>query len=145
MLLKDPFHTEETPYELLGVDPAVRPTELQAALTRFLQDRRNLPKLGRAQEAVKSLKNIEARLSLDILFYRLERAPDNHFEPEDLRAKLEAFVHAPDAPDETLYSDLEKKDFSNDFSEIKFNAIQFRELNKYDGLDAIKLTVPFDK
>ena len=55
-MFKDPFQLEETPYDLLGLEPNASPKEVQEALPRFMRDRKNLPRLALAQQAIRKLK-----------------------------------------------------------------------------------------
>jgi len=51
-MFKDPNQVEETPYELLGLEPTASPKQVHEALPRFMRDRRNLPRLALAQQAI---------------------------------------------------------------------------------------------
>jgi hypothetical protein len=86
-LFKDTFQVEETPYEVLGLDPGASPADIQAALPRFMRDRKNLPRLAVAQQALRKLKAPADRAQVDIWLYSVEteaqKAPDVGRAPAD--------------------------------------------------------------
>src|SRR5260370_33841159 len=75
-MFKDPFQIEETPYDLLGLEPNASPKEVQEALPRFMRDRKNLPRLALAQQAIRKLKTPADRAMVDIWMYNVEAAPE---------------------------------------------------------------------
>src|SRR5258707_1614969 len=75
-MFKDPFQIEETPYDLLGLEPNASPKEVQEALPRFMRDRKNLPRLALAQQAIRKLKTPADRAMVDIWLYNVEAAPE---------------------------------------------------------------------
>ena len=87
-LFKDPLQIEETPYGVLGLDPGASPADIQASLPRFMRDRKNLPKLAIAQQALRKLKTPADRAQVDIWLYSVEveaqKAPDIEMPIEDL-------------------------------------------------------------
>jgi hypothetical protein len=86
-LFKDPLQAEETPYEILGLEPGASPADVQAALPRFMRDRKNLPRLAIAQQALRKLKTPADRAQVDIWLYNVEieaqKAPDIGQPPAD--------------------------------------------------------------
>jgi hypothetical protein len=86
-LFKDPLQAEETPYEILGLEPGASPADVQAALPRFMRDRKNLPRLAIAQQALRKLKTPADRAQVDIWLYNVEieaqKAPDIGHAPTD--------------------------------------------------------------
>src|SRR5215471_20116003 len=72
MIFKDPLQVEETPYEILGLQPDASPADIQAALPRFMRDRKNLPRLAIAQQALRKLKTPADRAQIDIWLYSVE-------------------------------------------------------------------------
>src|SRR5260370_32914618 len=75
-MFKDPFQLEETPYDLLRLEPNASPKEVQEALPRFMRDRKNLPRLALAQQAIRKLKTPADRAMVDIWLYNVEAAPE---------------------------------------------------------------------
>ena len=144
-MIKDPLHQEETPYDLLGLDPNASHNEIHQALPRFMHDRKNISKLGRAQEAVKRLKNPRDRIAVDILYYCIGKMDEEDIGGMDINSAIREFLVVPYLEEEKIYSDLKKGDFSSDFREIKFNKIKISELNKYDDIESLKLEMPFDR
>jgi hypothetical protein len=119
MTFKDPLDRRETPYETLGLTPEASPAEVQAALARFLRDRKNLPRLAIAQQALRTLKTPADRAAVDILLYSAE-APAAY-------------------PVEELYNDL-GLDFAKEAQEIKP-----ADGKRYDDLGVVDLTPEFDR
>ncbi len=144
-MFKDPFQTEETPYELLGLEPNASPAEIQAALPRFMRDRRNLPKLALAQQAIRKLKSPADRAQVDIWLYNLEAAPEQAGPEVDLKQALADFRKVPCYAVEELYSDLDGLDPAREQREIQFKEMAIGELKKYDQLGDVDLTPEFDR
>jgi hypothetical protein len=128
MIFKDPLQTEQTPYEMLGLQPGASPAGIQASLARFESDPNNLPRLAIAQEALRKLKSPAERARVDLGLYRV----DASFGDEP--------VQVPYYPVKELYSDLTGLDLSKEIAEI-----QPRELRRYDGYPLIDLTPAFDR
>lgn len=139
-MIKDPFHQEETPYELLKLDPVVSHNAVHDALIRFMKDRANLPKLGKAQEAIKKLKNHQTRMSIDILYYDVGEFDIDTAGDADIQSLLEPFLTVPILADEEFYVDLHKKDFSDEITEIKGRKVEVSELTKYNDIDSVTLS-----
>jgi hypothetical protein len=74
-MFKDPFQTGETPYEVLGLEPNASPAEVQGSLPRFMRDRKNLPRLAIAQQAIRKLKTPADRAQVDIWLYNVNARP----------------------------------------------------------------------
>ena len=142
-MIKDPLHQEETPYDLLGLDPNASYNEIHQALPRFI--RKNISKIGRAQEAAKRLRNPRDRIAIDILYYCIGKMDEEDIGEVDLNSALHKFLTVPYLKDEELYSDLKKEDFLSDFREIKFSKFKISELKKYDDIENLKLEIPFDR
>src|SRR5262245_42282100 len=144
-MFKDPSQTEETPYELLGLQPNASPKEIQEALPRFMRDRKNLPRLSLAQQAIRKLKSPAARAQVDLWLYNVEAAPEQAGPPVDMGAALADFRKVPCYPAEELYSDLTGLDPAKEQREIKFKKIQFADLAQYDERSQLDLTPEFDR
>jgi len=144
-MLKDPNHKAETPYELLGLSPDAPKQEVHQALPRFMRDRRNLPRIGRAQEAVRKLQSPKARAATDILFYSVDvtafENPQAAHDPPDLTEFRGVAV----LPPEELYCDLEGADPAADFREIHFLEPKISDIRSLDGLDEVRLGPRFDR
>ena len=144
-MFKDPLHDEETPYDILNLDPDATHNEVHQALPRFMRDRKNIARLSKAQEAVKKLKNSKDRVGVDIFYYSLGKIDSVDSEDWDILAKLDEFLVVPSVKDEQLYSDLQRGDFSADFREITFNKVKISEINKSGNIEEYKLEVSFDR
>ena len=73
--MKDPLDLGENPYDVLNLPPEATPAEVHQALPRFMRDRRNAPRLGKAQEAIRKLKAPAERAGVDIWFYQIDMPP----------------------------------------------------------------------
>lgn len=144
-MIKDPLHQEETPYELLGLDPNVPHNDILHALPLFMRDPKNRTKIPKAQEAVRRLMNPKDRIVIDILYYCIREVKMEGDDHADLKTRLENFMAVPLLKEDDLFSDLKRGDLSVDFREIIFSPIKIRELTKYDGLHDYKLEMTFDK
>jgi hypothetical protein len=71
-MMKDPLDLEENPYDVLNLPPEATPAEVHQALPRFMRDRRNVPRLGKAQEAIRKLKAPAERAGVDIWLYQID-------------------------------------------------------------------------
>ncbi len=144
-MIKDPLHQIETPYEILDVDPNSSHNKVHQALPKFMHDKRNLRRLTKAMDASKSLKNPLTRISIDILYYCIGKIEDKDFEAMDIDSSIKELLTVPHLENKDLYSDLKKRDFPEDFREIKFRSFRMSDLNKYDDIDLFKLEMPFDQ
>ena len=144
-MMKDPLHTEETPYELLGLNPDASHNEVHLALPRFLQNKDNLSKRVRAQESAKKLRNPRDRIAFDILYYCIEKIDENDCKDMDIYSSLSEFVVVPYFSDDELYLDLKKEDFSREFKEMKSRKIEMKEITKFNNIESIRLEINFDK
>jgi hypothetical protein len=144
-MFKDPYQLEETPYELLGLEPNASPKEVQEALPRFMRDRKNLPRLALAQQAIRKLKTPADRALLDIWLYNVEATPDEGGPEVDMSQALAGFRKVPCYPVEELYSDLSGLDLSKEQREIQFKKMEFGDLKQYDELRQVDLTPEFDR
>src|ERR1019366_6207633 len=144
-MFKDPFQIGETPYEVLGLEPNASPAEVQGSLPRFMRDRKNLPRLAIAQQAIRKLKTPADRAQVDIWLYNVSAGPEQSGSEVDIRAELADLLEVPCYPVEELYSDLNGLDLSKERREIEFQEMQIEELKYYDEFSAIDLTPEFDR
>src|SRR5260370_35952377 len=84
-MFKDPFQLEETPYDLLRLEPNASPKEVQEALPRFMRDRKNLPRLALAQQSIRKMKTPADRSMVDIWSYNVAAAPEEAAPQRSLR------------------------------------------------------------
>ena len=144
-MFKDPYQTEESPYELLGLEPNASPKEIQEALPRFMRDRKNLPRLALAQQAIRRLKAPQDRAQVDIWLYNVEAAPEQAGPEVDMGQALAGFRKVLCYPVEELYSDLTGLDLAKEQREIQFKEMQIDDLKHYDELSLVDLTPEFDR
>jgi len=128
-MFKDPEYKDETPYELLGLRPDTPPEEVHKALALFMRDRRNIARLGKAQEALKQIKDPRERAKLDLWFYDIDAAPPAP--PLD----IEEFSQVPYYPPDLLDTDLESPGPAPAIRPIEYLKFEMRELRRYDGWD----------
>jgi hypothetical protein len=126
MMFKDPLQTDETPYEILGLAPDASPAEVQASLARFLRDRRNLPRLAVAQQALRKLKTTAERARVDLMLYTADAVAET--------------PAVPSYPASELYSDVTGLDWPQEA-----RASVPADLKRYDGLGQIDWTPEFDR
>ena len=144
-MFKDPFQTEETPYEVLGLPPNASPADVQASLPRFMRDRKNLPRLAIAQQAIRKLKTPADRAQVDIWLYNVNAGPQLGGPEVDIRQELADLLTVPCYPAEELYCDLNGLDLSKERREIEFQQMQIEELKYYDEFSAIDPAPEFDR
>ncbi len=144
-MLRDPNHKGETPYDLLNLPLDAPRQQVQQALPRFMRDRRNLAKIGQAQEAVRKLQNAKARAAIDIWFYD-SGAPEAVSGPAEPRAlTLDEFRQVPALPPQALYSDLEGADRAADIRPIEVLKVKISDVRSLDGVEEIRLRPEFDR
>src|SRR6202167_4188610 len=119
-MFKDPFQTGETPYKVLGLEPNASPAEVQGSLPRFMRDRKNLPRLAIAQQAIRKLKTPAERARVDIWLYNGNAGLQQDGPEVDIREDLADLLEVPCYPVEELYSDLNGLDLSKEKREIEF-------------------------
>src|SRR5882757_5656243 len=127
-MFKDPFQIEETPYDLLGLEPNASPKEVQEALPRFMRDRKNLPRLAIAQQAIRKLKTPADRAQVDIWLYNVEIEPVPAGPELDIRPALAGLFKIPCYPVEELYSDADGLDPLKEQREIELQEMQIEDL-----------------
>jgi hypothetical protein len=144
-VFKDPAHTAQTPYELLGLPLEPSRDAVYKALPAFMRDRRNLPKLGQAREAVQKLQSVLARAAIDIWMYQVgapeEAAGAVMPEPPPIDTFLAVKAIGPAA----LYCDLDAPDPSARFRGIVPLTIRLSDVPSLDGLDGVDLAPAFDR
>jgi hypothetical protein len=123
MMFKDPFQPGETPYEILGLQPDASPAEVQASLPRFMGDRKNLPRLAVAQQALRKLKTAADRAQVDIWLYNVDTASAEFVPaPSDL-------PNVTSCPVNELYSDLS----TGEHYKINFDDLKHYDLPELDS------------
>ena len=125
-MFKDPFQPDETPYEVLGLEPTASPADVQGSLPRFMRDRKNLPRLAIAQQALRKLKNPADRAQVDIWLYNVE------IEPVQAGPELDVPLKIPYCPVGQLYSDATGLDLSKEKREIQFKKMPIDDLPEFD-------------
>ncbi|MBM3318230.1 MAG: hypothetical protein FJY75_10320 [Candidatus Eisenbacteria bacterium] len=143
-MIKDPNHTQETPYELLGLLEEAPLADVRQALPRFMRDRRKLARLGLAQEAARKLQSAAARARIDIWFYLLEVPESDRTEVAPTPLVLDEFRFAPVATPAALYCDLEGTDLTTETRDITVLAMRIGDVQTLDGLKQIRLRPAFD-
>ena len=114
MMFKDPYQPGESPYEILGLQPGSSPAEVQASLPRFMRDRKNLPRLAVAQQALRKLKTPADRAQVDIWLYHVD-TPSADFVPAPSDPPKVA-----SCPADELYSDLSTEEpYQTNFDDLK--------------------------
>jgi hypothetical protein len=143
-MLKDPNQGTETPYDLLKLPPKATCADVHKALPRFMRDRRNIARIGQAQDAVRKLQNPKARAAIDIWFYHIH-SPKSDPDPHDLATPfLAELSRIPVYEPQRLYCDLEGADLAADFREIKVRRVQFSDIRSFDGMEDVRLRPRFD-
>lgn len=142
-MIKDPLHTEETPYDLLGLKPDARPAEVHQAMLRFMAQPRNLPRLQLGMQASQRLKNPSQRLAVDFLYYDVAGLePEAGPEPPPLA--LQDLIQVPFLRPEDLFCDLDRGDFSQDLGDIRFHHFSFLPEDGFDNLAGYRLDVQLE-
>jgi len=114
MMFKDPFQPGETPYDILGLQPDASPAEVQESLPRFMRDRKNLPRLAIAQQALRKLKTAPDRAQVDIWLYDVDTQSADVVSAHSDLPKI-----AP-CPVDELYSDLSSHEpYQTNFDDLK--------------------------
>jgi hypothetical protein len=144
-MFKDPFQNEETPYEVLGLEPNASPADVQGSLPRFMRDRKNLPRLAVAQQAIRKLKTPAERAQVDIWLYNVSAGPQQDGPDVDIREELADLLVVPCYPVEELYSDLNGLELSKERREIEFQNMQIEELEYYGEYSAVDPAPEFDR
>ncbi|MFQ5788390.1 MAG: hypothetical protein ACE5H1_10480 [Thermodesulfobacteriota bacterium] len=137
-MIKDPYHKEETPYDVLNLEPYATHKEVQGALATFMRDLRNRSRLPKAQEASKKLKNSKTRIEVDILYYCIGKI-DTDMKEMDLDSILNEFSSVRELRNKDQYSDLNKENFNDDYIEIQERKIKLSEIKKYDDVESYEM------
>ncbi|RJR35571.1 MAG: hypothetical protein C4567_14470 [Deltaproteobacteria bacterium] len=143
-MLKDPWHLEETPYDLLNLHPNAGPGEIHQALPNFMRRPENAPRLAQAMHALQNLKNPASRLVLDLLHYPVNglKMTDAAKPPSPL--VLDEFLKVPHLEPAELFCDLDQADFDKDRGEVNYHAFTLSLNPGYDSLENYRLIVEPD-
>ena len=143
-MIKDPLYKEVTPYEFLDVDPQTPIKDVHQALAKFMKVKKNIPHIGKAQEAIKKLKDIKERIAIDLFYYSIDisKSPDI-VKHEDLPSILDVHKKVPVFKYESFIQLISIEDTDNELINIHPQKLRISDLKKYDGIDNVKLTVPF--
>ena len=143
-MLKDPFHLEETAYEILGLPFDAALPAVRDALKTFMKGpaRARPHLLGAAAQAHKKLQSPVGRAELDIWFYDINMAGDLS---ESAKARDLHELGRPRAlaPSE-LYCDLNCADFEADKREIATQRMKFSDVRAFDSIESIRFEPKFD-
>jgi len=143
-MLKDPWHLEVTPYDLLDLHPDAGPGELHQALPNFMRRPENSPRLAQAMHALQHLKNPTTRLTIDILHYPVDglKMAEPGEPPPSL--VLDEFLQVPQLKPEELFCDLDQADFERDRREMVFRTFDLSLNPRFDSLGDYQLEVQLD-
>ena len=144
-MIKDPLHNEETPYDLLDLDPDAPHKDVLPAFQRFLTNPENRAKIQKGQEASRRLNNFMDRIAVDILYYCTEQIGAEANDLPDLESGVEDLKIVPFMNENDMSLELNKEDILDDFREISFSDINIEELREYDNFPDYKLETSFDK
>ena len=138
--MKDPLQRKETPYDILDLPMDASPAEINRAMPKVIKKRtRNLQQV---QVALRSIKNIKSRIEVDIFYYALSDI-ENKRQPI-LDVDVNDFLEMPTIGIEDAFTDLDKKDFSDEFMEIRFREFDMSSC-RYDDLEDSRMDIIFDK
>jgi hypothetical protein len=142
---KDPHHTDETPYELLGLPLDATLPEVREALKSFLRAKgRQFPRLlGPAQQAQKRLQNALGRAEVDIWLYDLKISGDAS-QPVT-RLDLDDFSRPRALLPSQLYSALSARPEDLPRREIKPQKVKFSDVRSFDDIDTLLFEPEFDR
>lgn len=143
-MIKDPLHHEETPYDLLNLDPNALHSEVLKALPNFMRIPENRVKIPKAQEAVRKLMNSKDRAAIDILYYWTGKIDIEFKKDDDLKIDIDNFKAISALTEEEYYSDLKRSEFSEYFTDIAFNKIIVDDFKQH-GKNDHHLEIFFDK
>ena len=144
-MIKDPLYNEETPYDLLNLDPNALHSDVLKALPNFMRIPENRPKIPKAQEAVRKLMNSKDRAAIDILYYWTGKLDIDLENDTDLKTDIENFKTVPTIGQDEYYSALKRKEFAEYFADISFNKVKIDDLKHYDKRQDYQLEIFFDK
>lgn len=134
-MIKDPFFTEETPYDILGIDGNASRKEVKHAYLNFV--RKNRGKVQKAQTAQKKINSASQRLGIDIMYYSMGVFEENVrvHNPEKIISQL---GQPPVADRKEYLSGLFADDFSPEFSEISERKIVLADIKRMDNFSSRK-------
>lgn len=144
-MIKDPLFSEETPYDILDLDPNALHSDVLKALQNFMRIPENIVKIPKAQAARRQLMNTKDRIAIDILYYWTGKIDIDLENDTDLKADIEDFKTVSVISQDKYYSDLKRKEFTEYFSDISFNKLKINDLKHYDKLQDYQLEIFFDK
>jgi len=143
-MLKDPLDHQETPYDLLGLHPTAKPEEVHQALPNFMRRPENIPKLPLAMQAAQQLKDLRARMAVDLMHYNLDGLKVIEVtDPPHL--VLDDLLEVPHLQLEELYCDLNLEDFAIDQEEIAFHDFSLKPEASFGGPQGYRLEVHLDR
>jgi hypothetical protein len=142
-MFKDPADPSITPYELLGVEVSTPAGQVHAALPRFMRDPKNRPRIPLAQDALKKLKNAQARAAIDLWLYDIDVVDLGGADADD-GSWLDAMTSVPLLRVDELCTDLEGADLTADLRDVAPSRMKISDLTSYDDLEAIEVRPLFD-
>lgn len=138
--MKDPLEKDLSPYEILGVSPNASQREIQQELGKLLHSRKNI---GDGVKAYHMLSNIVDRLEIDLFSYSFEEIKGDAF-PVEENFNISDYCEIPEPDANDLFPDLNKKDYSDEFSQISFNDVSLHRIDAYDTHPECDLEEEFD-
>lgn len=143
-MLKDPNHTDQTAYELLGLPFDTPLPDVRDALKRFMreQGRKNPHLLGAAQQAQKKLQSAAGRAELDIWLYDMKITGDVSEPAKAL--DLDDFSRPRALEPSQLYCALTVAHRDAPRREITPQEVKFSDVRSFDNIESFRLTPQFD-
>ncbi len=141
-MFKDPLFLEETPYEILNLDPDASIGDINKALQDFIKDKANRARLNKGMTANKMLRDSKVRISIDVLYYCTGKTEKVTVTQTNIGDKVRALIRVPELQFEELYTDLKNPDFTSDYRKIKFLNLKTTDVKGFDevataGLESI--------
>jgi len=114
-MIKDPM-SDETPYEMLHLNPAASHAEVKKRIVEFQKEHRG--RIRDAQHARNVLLDNKKRMILDILLYDAGEIDTARLKPADINAAIDGQVRVPVLRDDEFYSDLDRDDLDKEVAPI---------------------------
>jgi len=144
-MLKDPLDKEENPYDILGIPEDTTLEEVNQALPRFMRKVKNVTKIAKAQSALKKLKNLQERITIDLMYYSVEILDNFQVEENtDIRNLIPRQVAIPVFESTDFFIDLYKENLDQDYTRIEYKEIELKEIGNYNQQKDVKLYMPLD-
>ncbi len=144
--MKDPLCNKETPYDVLEIDDInLSSRDIQKQWAAFVKKPGNKSKVPKGMDAMRKLRGPRDRIEVDFFYYSFGKLDIESQDESEFRVNVEDYLEFADESIDSLYTDLEKNNFSEEVKEITWGEVDIGEIDSYDDVKNAVIDIALDK